>query len=271
MRMEPNNFYRHCASRAWHASTQFANNWTWSLGIPILAAAVTYLGMAEADNWRWAFLVSLFIGLGAFAFTWCISFVVCFFRAGPKLYYEERNRADILAERLTPKIGLDVEGANRGVRKEETWDNAANMAGPLIMWVQFAVTPIGDAPLIDCEARLVRVTRLEEGKDEVILEEPVFCIWSNTEKTSLKIPAGITNYANLFSVFLDRKVPLPVTSPRKVGLERQIRLPGLYRLEVSVSARDVPTRTATFLFIWDGRPENLALRMESSPAALSAH
>jgi hypothetical protein len=30
MRMEPENFYRHCASRAWDASTQFANNWTWS-------------------------------------------------------------------------------------------------------------------------------------------------------------------------------------------------------------------------------------------------
>lgn len=261
-RMEPENFCRNCASRAWDGSTQFANNWAWLFGIPVLVAAVTYLGIAKPDNWRWALLVSLFTGIGAFALTWCISFVVCFFRAGPKLYYEERNRADILRERLTPKIGIDVERANRGVRREETWDDRANAAGPPSMWVQFAVTPIGDVPLDDCEARLVRVTRLEEGKDQVILDEPVFCIWSNTEKTNIKIPVGITNYANLFAVFLDRKVPFPVTSPRKVGFEKQIRLPGLFRLEVRVSARDVPTRTVRFLFIWNGRPENLALRME---------
>ena len=257
--VEPKNFWGRCAFGAWDASTQFANNWTWLFGIPVLAAAAAavFWGVAESDDWQWAFLISLFSGTAAFAFTWCAFFAVCFFRAGPEIYYLERVSADILRERLKPKIGIYVESTNHGVHREETWDFGANAAGPLSMWVQFAVKPTSDVPLDDCEARLIRVTRLDEENDQAVLEEPVLCLWSNTDKTSIKIPVGVAYHANMFAIFSNNKILFPVTLPRKVGFEKQIRLPGLFRLEVSVSARDVPTRTVRFLFTWDGRPENL--------------
>jgi hypothetical protein len=251
----PKNFCSECARKAWEASWPLANTRAWlSYGVVSLLVGAVALITTQKSWW------SVVLTVSALMVTWAILFVVEFFKAGPRLYYTERDRAELLSERLRPKMEIGLNKVSGGIRKERTWH--AGEPGPASKWVQFDVTPIGDSPLIDCEARLTRVTRLLEGEGTTtILDEPLWCVWSNTNSTSIRIPAKVTHAANIFSLHDGTNKLMPQTEPENIGFRSSVQLPGTYRLNVSISARDVPTQRVAFLLAWGGSFESINLRM----------
>lgn len=214
----PNNFCSECTRKAWEASWPLANTWVW-FPYTLVGLLVGVMGLTITQNWWWSGMLTLV----AFAVTWAIMFVVKFFRAGPQLYYTERDRADLLSERLRPKVDIGLNKVSGGIRKGRTWH--AGQPGPASKWIQFEVTPIGESPLIDCEARLTRVTRLlEGGETTIILDESLFCIWNNTNNTSIKIPAKVTHAANIFSLDDGTNELIPQTEPKKIAFSSNIQL-----------------------------------------------
>ena len=252
----PNNFCSECARKAWEASWPLANTRAW-LPYSIVALLVGVMALITTQN-VWS---SGFLTLVAVMVAWAILFIVKFLKAGPQLYYTERDRAELLSERLRPKMDIGLSKVSGGIRKVRTWH--ANGPGPASKWVQFEVTPIGESPLIDCEARLTSVTRLlEGGGTTTILDECLWCVWNSANSTSIKIPSKVTYAANMFCLYDGTNKLVPQTQPDSVGFRSNVQLPGTYRLNVSVSARDVPTQQVAFLMAWGGSFESINLRME---------
>ena len=76
-----------------------ANTWVW-YPYTLVGLLVGAIRLTITQNWWWSGILTLV----AFVATWAITFVVTFFRAGPQLYYTERDRADLLSDRLRPKL-----------------------------------------------------------------------------------------------------------------------------------------------------------------------
>jgi hypothetical protein len=82
-------------------STPFANNWQWGIGNPTVAAIAptiaagltTWLGPGYM-NAEHPILGPFFAALGAFIITWIVVFLFRMLKAGPHLYYQEKDRAD---------------------------------------------------------------------------------------------------------------------------------------------------------------------------------
>src|SRR5205807_2167922 len=87
-----------------------------------------------------------------------------------------------LNERLQPKIDAHLDQKSSGVQVVETQLRMIPPTpGPLTKYVQIIVCSKTDAPLVDCEARLTNVVRLEDdGTEREILSEQVLCVWSGS-------------------------------------------------------------------------------------------
>src|SRR5262249_10919028 len=108
----------------------------------------------------------------------------------------------------------------------------------------------------NCEARLLSVERISEGRPETILDEPIYCRWSNvpnSEQIRTTIPSGVAQPANLFSAH--HKVGIDGVQvqawPSKAHLSKEIQAPGGYRLRIAVSAKNSITEHRTYIFTWN--------------------
>jgi uncharacterized membrane protein YtjA (UPF0391 family) len=200
----------------------------------ILAAFGFFGGHAEHPAWWIAGVIFL------------ISLIVLLVRMPYTLYAKQRAAIASLNQRLTPKIQIFLR--NNGVREEGFPDN--------IKRIQIGVSFATDAELEDCEPWLVMVKKQD---DEVILEEKVHCVWSISETTILNVRPHLEYDFNIFYVsslnmpsgFKQMNI-LPLTKPGNDRLSREFDEPGIYYLQVGVSAKGV-TKTALQSLVFDCR------------------
>lgn len=190
----------------------------------------------------------------------------CAWFAAYRIWKPERQRVCELEERLAPRIRVFLDSTCNGIREVKV------ERGDKSKWVQIMVEPLTEGPLIQCEARLLRVARLSPAP-QIIVNEPVFCHWSNRphDQHQIDIPSGVAQPANLLAVTGEVAIHHNVvrrghigikTSPTKVDLSTEIQKPGRYRFEVHVSARDAPAASAALILDWDGTFDNVSIAME---------
>jgi len=170
----------------------------------------------------------------------------------PRLHEEGATQVQSLENKLAeitaPRIRVLLVPPENGVHSYPCTD------GSLSRYVQFTVTPAADTPLVDCEARLESVERLNpDGTLTELVEEHIHCKWSNYPLLKIDIRPKVQHRANLFFVNDRNENELHVeTAPMKIRLPTEIQTKGDYRVRVNVSAKDAPTYTASFLFHWGG-------------------
>lgn len=265
-------FWWLCMRDGARGSSPFANDWQWAIGNPTVAALTPAIVVGLAAWLGNEYLAAehpilgpLVIAFAAYTVTWLFAFGVRTLKAAPQNYFQQKDRADAAERRLIPNISVFLDQGSAGVRVVETIVQATGARGADSKWVQLMVRPATDAPLIDCEVRLLAVERLnEDGSSETILDEPVFCIWSNTPaelNRRMTIPAGVAQPANIFSTH-DVQSPqlIPETLPHiKPRLLREMRTPGRYRLQISVSANDTLPVVRLLILNWDGSFQRLSI------------
>lgn len=196
--------------------------------------------------------------------------LTCAWFAAFRLWRPERQKVCDYEDRLSTKIDVFLDRDCSGVRIVETRIDhpppAPQTRGPDSKWVQIMVTPATHAPLANCEARLIRVERVnDDGTVTAILTEPVYCVWSNslpTERTRMTIPPSVPQAANIFSARDGFKELYMETSPIKYEFRDQIQRPGKYRLKVGASAQACQTNVKTFRFEWGGSYDRLSITEE---------
>jgi hypothetical protein len=170
-----------------------------------------------------------------------------------------------LREQREPKIKVFLDKKHDGVK---LYPSKIHMrSGPpidgLSKWIQVTVCSETDAPLIDCEARLVGVERIEsKGENQNLLDQPIWCRWDDVpepEQRRTTIRPGINQGAMLFSAFENRKELMLEVIPAKLKLANEIQKPGTYKLELKVTAKDAPSYPASFLLEWGGSFEKIKL------------
>jgi hypothetical protein len=188
--------------------------------------------------------------------------LVCAAFASYRVWKPERFRVRELEERLAPKIKVSLD-PSYGIRIAETRLNlppgVPAQRGPDSKYVQIMVRSATDAPLIECEARLIRVERIGDREmTEVILTEPTFCTWSRMEGEEQKrmtIPAKISQAANLFRVQQGNPRLDTLTTNVHYDFDAEIQRAGNYKLTIAVYAKDCPTEIISLIFKWSGSYE----------------
>jgi hypothetical protein len=199
----------------------------WSVPAAIAAFFVTN---ETARNWLWA------------------TAGVCAVLAAYLVWKPERKKVIGFRERLTPRIHVFLEAPHKGVQGFPLTD------GSLSKYIQFTVTPCTESPLVDCEAWLTSVVRINaDGTTQSLAEEHVHWQWSNCPTPKVTINVGINQRANMFWVNDKSEDTLTVDArPGHVRLLTEIQTKGDYRIGVSVTAVDVPTKHTSFVFHWGG-------------------
>jgi hypothetical protein len=132
----------------------------------------------------------------AFFLTLLASFIIRLFIEPSKLFYREKERADAaehdLQRRFTPQIDVFLDSDDHGVAESPTEIQAIPpqvqtippQRGPSSKWVQFSVSCATNAPLIDCEAWLTGVQRIDGNAiGPQLVEEHIHCQWSHLRDT----------------------------------------------------------------------------------------
>jgi hypothetical protein len=190
--------------------------------------------------------------------------LTCVWFAAYRVWKPERDRVCDLEARLTPNIKMNDGCVREYPTVREMPPPVPPQEGPCSKWVQVGITPITDAPLIDCEALLTSVDRIgQNGKLQTIETEPIFCPWSNVGGTRTIIRPGVVQWANLFSAYEDSAQLKLEVSPPKLNLAKEIQKPGKYRLCIRITARDTPTQSRSYLFEWDGSFRHITLTPEN--------
>jgi hypothetical protein len=256
-------FWWACLVSARRGSAAFANDWQWLVGFPALAALLwffrAYLSGDTKELLSGATAFGTFIvALIAFFLTMLACFIIRLFIEPPKLYYREKDRADTaereLQRRFTPQITIFLDPDHHGVIESPTEIQATpSRKGPSSKWVQFSVSCATNAPLVDCEAWLTSVRKIEgDAVGPQLVEEHIHCQWSQREEKKITLPPLLIQRANLFSLY-ENSQPLPImvhTNPVKYRLRDAIQQPGSYRVEVLVTAEGAPSFPASFIFKW---------------------
>jgi hypothetical protein len=269
-------FWWECIANARRGSSAFANDWQWLIGFPALAAILWFF-RAYLSNYAQLFSAETAFGtfmaaLVAFFITLIARFFVRLLIEPSNLFYRERDRAanaeHELQSRLSPKISVSLDEDCGGIRIVETRINPAEPSvtrhpSPPEKWVQIKVISATDAPLIDCEARLVRVERVGSAETAIpILTEPTFCTWSmmtQSEQKRMTIPAKIPQSANIFSIAQGSTHLVTRTAHVHVGFDQEIQKPGRYRLTIGVSAKDCPTEIIVLILEWGGSYDKITI------------
>lgn len=222
--------------------------WTVHGLVAIVAGAAGYEGHYNAAVWIGGiWVLAMFCVVGPYRL-WCAN----------------KRKIASLEERGMPRIRIFIDPVSKGILELPTMVVGSDIRGPQAKYVQISITPETDAALVDCEVHLISVERLSEPNDQLV-EERVGCIWSNNTADVRKIlvPPRLSERANLFYMYEGQELHLQTAHP-KVRLGDGIKIPGSYRLSIAVTAKDVPTAEAIFIFRWRDFHH-----MSISPAALT--
>ena len=258
-------FYGRCARWAVKGTLETANAWFWILGVPVVAGAgyVLKTGPKTVPDHFPQFLLFMLATVGV---SWIILFLIRFIRAPAHFDNEahekiEHQRVELAAfnERLQPRIKVFLEEETYGVTQSPTevrvaQPNGAYLSrkGPESKWAQVSVMPATEAPLVNCEAWLLSVRRIENNElGSQLAEEHVHCEWSQLEEVKITIHPGRIQRFNLFSVHETEPIVVAnQTKPPKIRLREAIQAPGSYRIKVLVTADNVREVTQEYVFTW---------------------
>jgi hypothetical protein len=172
------------------------------------------------------------------------------------LFWWLLSYATQLRKQREPKIKVFLDEKHGGVKLYPSI--------PPSKWIQVTVHSTTDAPLIDCEARLVNVERRnDDGSVENLLDQPIWCRWDDmegAEKRRTTIPSGISHGAMLFNAFQGQNSLNPDVDPPKSKLVNEIQKPGKYTLNLKVTAKDAQMCPASFILEWGGSFDKITLK-----------
>jgi hypothetical protein len=226
---------------------EIVSSWfTGMMSVPLAIAAV----FVSSDT------AKVLLALTAFA---------CFFGAAYGVWRRERmarNASDaktaVLKDRLSPKIGISI-NAN-GIADEK--DRSGTL---LAKRVQVIVKSLTAAPLLECQAEIERVERLESRGPNILLDEPLRVEWGNVDENEkfgkITISAGAQKRVNLFSIScVPGATLIPVIPTIKQEFMEGISKPGQYHVHVLVSSLSAPAVRREFILDWHDH-ENITLAM----------
>jgi hypothetical protein len=244
--------------RAKRGSASFGNDWQWVIGIPVTAFLLVvlqpYLGRHATEYLGSTKPFAAFtVALAAFVITVLASIAIRLFIEPSELFYGEERRAlsaeDELRKYREPKINLYLDLLQHGVTEFPTEINGVRSVSK---WVQITVSPGTQTPLVDCEAWLTDVEKLD-GVDAGahFLEERAQIKWSQLGANKITIRPLLDQRANLFSMGPSNgESPNPTLEPLKFRLLDILKAPGRFRLKVVVAAENCPSEAASFIFVW---------------------
>lgn len=239
-------FYAACVAWAAKGTLEKANAWFWLIGIPLFAAAGYYFGLGPLTipDHPSGLIVLMVI---AVALTWLVIFLIRLLVSPGKLFGDAEETTRALSAKLIPKLNVYLVAG--GVQIVQT-------TGPLSKWVQITVECTTSVGLEECEAKVVRIQRKNLDASLLdILHEPVSCNWSQRsgEIRQIGIAPYVSHAANLFSIldFTDAKLE-PQFDHVKIQLRDALQKPGIYRIEVVVTAKNSSAVKKSFLLDWGG-------------------
>ena len=190
-------------------------------------------------------------------------FVLVLFVSPYRMWIAQRREL----RRLTGQspIAISLDEVSSGVRSRATINPAGQ--GPPSKWVQFVVASTTNTTLIECEALLTRVeAEGGDGRFVLIENEPARCCWSQppspSEEVRTTIRPEVLQSANLFAVYAGSPILDPQWRPMQISLANRLQKPGIYRLHVTVTAKDVRPKSARFLFRWGGSFDDIGIEMQ---------
>lgn len=250
-------FWLECSRRAFKGTSEFANDWQWVFGVPIVSLIGTYFASEKGvTSWTTGYpIVDAFLSaLTVFLITAAIAFSVRIYKVAPTLYEEQVQLVDSLQDRLRPAMRVFLE--NVGVYTFLMPDLSRSH------FVQVSVAPTTDMPLLDCEVHVTGLRQVNsDGSKTPLLDESSYCTWSNEPvgTTKRNIPVGITKRANLFSRNeKDGEITLQITHP-KVITATMTYTPGKYEIDLLVSAKDTVSVSRSYLFRWESSFDDISL------------
>ena len=227
------------------------------VGGAILWALAWWLGGAKMEaptSVAGSIGFAVLVAVTSFVLSWFVVFLWQLYGAPSRLYWGAKQKIEdlekeILAwkERLVRKISVYLDTTDKGVREYPT------VNGSSAKWVQFCVSCATDAALIDCEAFLTSVTKIDgDETGPELVEEHIHCNWSQLSESDRKITIRplITQYVNLLTLYDSPLSVVPQTSPIKFRLSEAIQTPGRYRVGVIVTAENTMPVRSTFIFEW---------------------
>jgi hypothetical protein len=204
--------------------------------VSIPAALTAISGITRSDLgfpwWQWGLLA-----LGAIIVTVLVGAI---------------RRAVDLEESLEPKIELSCR-----VREQEQLPKGS----PLTKWVQIVVSSIGNADLIDCEVQVVDLYR----NGQRLYDEPLNCIWSNSQDARRTIRSGIPQSASVCMAYADKSGLYLTTTVNKPQIMRAMRNPepATYRVDVAVHATNSKPKREWFVIEYGGDFARINIRRET--------
>jgi hypothetical protein len=237
-------FWWACIRAAARGVSPFANDWQWAIGNPtvaaispaIIAGLAAWLG-SEYMTAEHPILAPLAIAFGAYIVTWVVIFLFRTLNAAPHLYYEQKHRADALAEQLAPRMQITFDSLSEGCIHliPETENLSTGKRASIVRVLPICLT---NAPIPNCQGFLNGVYWRASEKDhwqKTGLRDRLSLSWSTFGHGVLELRKGLLQYLDIGAIDEDGDVLLFVHSQQERG--RQIfNKKGLYRLDVVVTA-----------------------------------
>jgi hypothetical protein len=113
-----------CTTKAFWRNTQFANDWQWMFGIPIVSGLLAWIasrkGVGIADLTTGNLILDVFaIAFAAFIVTWMVAFCARLIYMPATLYYEEKARVDgLYRERHQEEVLYEISMLRAQVAKQ---------------------------------------------------------------------------------------------------------------------------------------------------------
>ena len=231
-------FWLECIRAAAHGSAPFANDWQWVFGNPTVAGVLPALG-AGLLAWiaEHQILGSFIVAFAAYVVTWICALAIRTLGAAPALYYSEKERANVLAERLTPRMQITFDPHDEGCVHiiPETERLNTGKRGMIIRVLPKCLT---DAPIPDCRGFLNGVYWRASDADHwqlTALRDQLSLKWSTLNiGAAIQFRKGFLQYLDIGAIDEDGNVLLFAHDQQERG-RLVFKKPGLYRLDIVIT------------------------------------
>lgn len=164
----------------------------------------------------------------------CVTAAACFFFFAAYLVWKaERERADGLALRLTPRISVGPIRMQEALQTNETY----------VLYVQALISNISNTSIEDCRGHFIKVEANRGLPDECVFDESGYHLWSLVDLPSISLRPNAPHYLNIALVRnvtnMGRFRPVvPTLANVPNGVLPMLFTPGTFRFHVVVSGRE---------------------------------
>jgi hypothetical protein len=219
------------------------------LGVPLASAIYAYVAAKWGSDLTTGYPIidAVIAAFFAFLITWLAAFCINLWRQAAKLYFEEKDRADGLAERLQPKLRVSFNMNDPGCVRR----NVMLTDGKRGDWYRLKVESMSDVGVEGCSARLIDIHR---GHSPILIGETPRLSFALTEHPfDARVAARVPSFVDLLLVHESNhaNIALPTGDGlASIDPNALFSLPSDYSLRVAVSWAGGGTIIETFLFRW---------------------